>query len=206
MKRSEIEVGADYVVYSNNTTNPRYSGRRARVLDTEPVWVKKSGWSRSEEATSVKVPGFDGKVVEATDHTKKMLYDHDKASARTGVKVLMQHEYGDHGYIVTIKNISHVQKPWADHEASIVEDAKAEKAQMKRERQAEKEKNETAARLNRMLTEFNGDATKVEIDAKVVNKPYRPFDPVFVKVTAESFENLLDRLREAESMFVDEEA
>lgn len=206
MKRSEIEVGADYAVYSNNTTSPRYSGRRARVLDTEPVWVKKSGWSRSEEATSVKVTGFDGKVVEATDHTKKMLYDHDKASARTGVKVLMQHEYGDHGYIVTIKNISHVQKPWADHEVSIVEDEKAEKAQMRRERQAEQRKAETTARLNRMLTEFNGDDSKTGIDAVVVNKPYRWNEDVYVKVTAESFENLLDRLREAEGMLVDEEA
>jgi predicted RNA-binding protein Jag len=189
MKRKDIEVGKEYVVYSPNVRSPFYDGRRARVLDTEPVWAKASGFGYHRETPKVKVKGFDGKTIEARDYTRKVsgVTDLDGPAARNGVKVFIQGRYSSLEGEVAVVPISNIQKPWAEFATEKAKYEKDRDEQYKKDRLSEQRLAQRGEYLETL-------AQEQDLTVRV-RTPYVNAEDVMIELDGADFERLIKALR-----------
>jgi hypothetical protein len=175
MKRSELEVGQDYVVLApSQRVDKNYlpTGKRARVLDTEPVWTQAfiRTWAGLPVAT---LEGFDGEQAEAKDKSE---LDRGAKEGTRFVRCLVgNYESSDwyadeHGgshwrYTIEAVAISQLRMPWDDFKA--LKDAKDTERDLRYKAMAviDRERERNAKRINELL-KVAGSQVRAKVSAR----------------------------------------
>lgn len=141
MKRNELEVGAEYVVLApsqRDKVDDRYAPnvKRVRVLDTEPVWVKRYSGGFRDDAPTKQIAGFDSDgSVDARDRTAAVRdSDYRAKDAKSYVRCLVSDEHrnsfrDERWYTIEAVSTSMLAMPWAAYaERRAAAKARAEAA------------------------------------------------------------------------------